>query len=204
MGPVTQTIDGRRLRREQNRTAVLDALLELFRDGTYDPSSAEIAERAGLSPRSLFRYFDDIDDLHRAAIEANLALARPLVVIHTAPDAPTPAKIETVVDARMRLYRTIAPGARAGRILASRRPLVAHQLTQNRAFLRDQIASIFAAELARLAPPAAATALALADVLCSFESWDLLIDEQGLAVADARRALVTGLAAVFQPPGGDT
>jgi AcrR family transcriptional regulator len=54
--PVT---DGRRLRRHHNREAVIDALPGLFDNGIYRPSAAEIAERAGLSPRSLFRYVDD-------------------------------------------------------------------------------------------------------------------------------------------------
>src|SRR5438270_9832426 len=113
---VVDELDGRRLRREQNREAVLDALLGLFRDGVYEPSSNEIAERAGLSPRSLFRYFDDIDDLHRAAAERQLRLARPLVdVVATAAD-PTAVKIEQLVQARARLFETIAPAARATRV----------------------------------------------------------------------------------------
>ena len=48
--------DGRRVRREQNREAVLDAVVELFHEGSYQPTTDEIAIRAGLSPRSQFRY----------------------------------------------------------------------------------------------------------------------------------------------------
>ena len=57
------TEDGRHARRDRNRLAVVDAMLELYVEGNLDPSSDEIAERAGLSPRSLFRYFEDLDDL---------------------------------------------------------------------------------------------------------------------------------------------
>ena len=57
--------DGRRLRRDRNRTAVVDALLDLYGESNLRPSTAEIAERAGLSHRSLFRYFDDFEDLCR-------------------------------------------------------------------------------------------------------------------------------------------
>ena len=49
------TVDGRRVRRDRNRDAVVDALLTLYGEGNLEPGSAEIAERAGLSPRSLFR-----------------------------------------------------------------------------------------------------------------------------------------------------
>ncbi|HQZ33105.1 MAG TPA: TetR family transcriptional regulator, partial [Ilumatobacteraceae bacterium] len=60
--------DGRHARRDRNRLAVVDAMLLLYAAGNLEPSSDEIAERAGLSPRSLFRYFDDLDDLVRVAI----------------------------------------------------------------------------------------------------------------------------------------
>ena len=106
--------DGRRRRRTQNREAVLDALVSLFDEGVYEPSSAEIAERAGLSPRSLFRYFDDVDDLSRAAIERQLAAALPLVEPGVGSEAPLPARIAELVDARVRLYEAIEPAARAG------------------------------------------------------------------------------------------
>ena len=44
------TTDGRQLRRERNREAVVEALLDLYRDGNLQPSSEEIAARSGLSP----------------------------------------------------------------------------------------------------------------------------------------------------------
>ena len=66
--PATEPADGRHARRDRNRVAVVDAMLELFAAGNLAPSSDEIAEKAGLSPRSLFRYFDDLDDLVRVAL----------------------------------------------------------------------------------------------------------------------------------------
>src|SRR5688500_3891186 len=83
----THEVDGRRLRRQQNREAVIDALIELFEEGSYTPSSAEVAERAGISPRSLFRYFDDVDDLNRAAVDRHIDTHRALFEIEVDPDA---------------------------------------------------------------------------------------------------------------------
>ena len=71
---VDAEVDGRRLRRDQNREAVLDALVALFHEGIYQPSTNDIAERAGISPRSVFRYFEDVDDLNRAYAGAVTAL----------------------------------------------------------------------------------------------------------------------------------
>ena len=118
--------DGRRLRRAQNREAVIDALLALFRDGNYQPGMAEIAARAGLSLRSVFRYFDDVDDLHRAAASRQIALVLPLLEVPVPAAAPTAEKVAAVVAARAALYEQIGPAARALRAGAHRHaPLAA-------------------------------------------------------------------------------
>ena len=172
---MTTELDGRRARRQQNRAAVLDALAELYGEGTYEPSAAEIAERAGLSPRSLFRYFDDVDDLNRATIDQQLDRARPLLAVDVRPEDPTVTKVERLVAARLRLYDDIAPVARAARICAWRHPVLAEQIATTRSYLRHQLERLFAPELDALGPERAA-ALAAADALCSFEAAELLRD----------------------------
>jgi AcrR family transcriptional regulator len=189
---VTGEVDGRRLRREQNRDAVLDALTELFAEGAYQPNANQIAERAGLSPRSLFRYFDDVDDLNHAAIDRQLAAARPLLDVGVPPDAPTVTKIERLVDARVRLFETIAPAARSARVCAHRHAVVATQLREGRSYLRHQVARLFAPELGR-----DRALLPAVDVLCSFETYELLRTDQGLSRTKTVGALVAALHALL-------
>lgn len=169
---------------------MIDALVALWRDGQYQPSSAEIAERAGISTRSLFRYFDDIDDLSRTAIERHLAGAEPLFAIDASPDDATDAKIAAIVGARLRLFDAIEPGARAGRICAHRNPVVARQLRQARSFFRNQVRDLFAPEL-RTRPDA----LPAADVLLSFESRELLDATTADAVLTAALTSLFGASA---------
>jgi AcrR family transcriptional regulator len=182
--------DGRRLRREANREAVLDALVGLFAEGNYQPGTLGIAERAGISHRSLFRYFDDIDDLHRAAIERQLRDAQPLLDPGVGVDAPTAAKVEGIAAARVRLYEVIAPAARAARAAAHRLPLVAAQLHESRSYLRRQLRHLLTPELAG----ERAALLPAVDVLCSFETYDLLRVEQGLSVRQTEAAITDALA----------
>ena len=184
--------DGRRVRRAQNREAVLDALVSLFAEGVYQPSSGQIAERAGISPRSLFRYFDDVDDLSRAAIARHFALAGPLFETAVNPGAGTEAKIHAVVEERARLHETVAPVARAARASAHRNPVIADQLRTTRSSLRAQLVRTFAAELDRRDG-----VLPTLDALLSFEAWELLRGDQGLSRAKAVAALVAALAAVL-------
>ncbi len=190
--------DGRKLRREANRETVLDALVELYRDGQFEPSSAEIAERAGLSPRSLFRYFDDVDDLSHAAIDRQLRNARPLLDLSVGPDEVLATKVQHLVEARMRLFEAIAPPARAARVCAHRHPAIAAQIHEGRSFLRHQVKRLFAPELAG----GRGNLLHAIDVLCSFETYELLRTDQGLSRAKTTAALVAALTALLDPTGG--
>ena len=88
MSTVTPLTDGRNQRRDRNREAVVRALLELYREGNLGPSADEIAARAGISARSLFRYFDDVDTLVRAAIARQQQHLAPLYELDLAADAP--------------------------------------------------------------------------------------------------------------------
>ena len=190
-------VDGRRLRRTQNRIAAVEALVELFEEGVYQPSTSEIAERAGISPRSLFRYFEDVDDLHRAAIDSQLERAQPLLELDVSPGTATRRKIDAVVEARVRLFETIEPAARAGRVAAHRRPIVAATLDDSRAFLRSQLRRLFASELAG----SRAAFLPALDALCSFESYELLRVHQGLSRPKTVAALTAALTQLLDPGG---
>ena len=186
---VQTEVDGRRLRREQNREAVLDAMVELFEEGQLSPTTGEVAQRAGLSPRSLFRYFDDIDDLNRAAIERQLHDARPLLDPDVAVDAPLEARIDVLVATRVRLWETIAPAARAARAVAHKHHLVAAQLHDGRAYMRHQLEDLF--------PDAPVVVLPAVDAVCSFESYELLRYERRMSKAAAAEALTAGLHALL-------
>jgi AcrR family transcriptional regulator len=187
--PPSAVVDGRRLRREQNRAAVIDALIQLFEEGSYTPSSGEIAERAGISPRSLFRYFDDVDDLNRFAVERHLDTHRALFEVHIDPGAPTATKIQQFVEARVRLHETVAPAARAARLSAHRRGVVAEQLFETRTFMRAQVLETFAGEL----EGESVALLPAVDELCSFEAYEFMRQGHGMSRAKATSSLIAAL-----------
>ena len=61
-----EKIDGRTARARRTREAIVDATLALLDAGNLRPSADEIAERAGVSPRSIFQHFGDRETLQRA------------------------------------------------------------------------------------------------------------------------------------------
>ena len=185
--------DGRQLRRERNREAVVDALLDLYRDGNLRPSTEEIAARSGLSPRSLFRYFDYVDDLTRTAILRIERHAADLLPIDVEPTAALDVRAKALVDQRFRLFDAVGNAAAVSRLRSPFQPILADRLRRNRSLLRSQIESLFEPELNAMDKRVAGMALAAADVLTSFESHQLLVKDQELPAGQARAAMTSAL-----------
>ena len=55
--------DGRRLRSERSKQAIIDASLQLMEEGVLVPTAQLISERAGVGIRSFFRHFEDMETL---------------------------------------------------------------------------------------------------------------------------------------------
>ena len=54
-------------------------MLELVRAGAISPVAEEVAERAGVGLRTVFRHFDDMDSLYREMAEAMRNELQPIV-----------------------------------------------------------------------------------------------------------------------------
>ncbi|MEM6914103.1 MAG: TetR/AcrR family transcriptional regulator [Pseudomonadota bacterium] len=60
--------DGRHLRSERSRQQIVNALFELMREGTMEPTQAAVAERANVSFRTVSRHFEDMEVLYRHCV----------------------------------------------------------------------------------------------------------------------------------------
>lgn len=185
--------DGRHARRDRNRLAVVDAMLALYAAGNLDPSSDEIAERAGLSPRSLFRYFDDLDDLVRVAISRQHTRLQTLAGLDVSASGPLADRVSRLVAQRLVLFDRIGSVGIVSRVRAPFQPLIASELALSRSFLRRQLEQVFAPELAQRGSAGAAAAVATIDVLTSFESLHLMRDDQQLARQQIEAALADAI-----------
>src|SRR5215472_13831754 len=189
--------DGRTARRDRNKIAVLDAVLQLFSEGELRPSPEAIALRSGVSLRSVYRYMRDMDDLAHAAIDRHLERVGPLFVFDTAGEGPFGERVEAFVTARLRLHQAIGPIARAALARTRMRSLPAGEILREnlnvrRGLLRVQLARHFAAELTRFGKHADAI-LAAADALTQIETIDWFMIDGGYTAEQTREALVAGL-----------
>ncbi len=183
--------DGRRARRTRNREAVVDALVDLLAEETGVPGADEIAARAGVSVSSLFRYFDGLEDLKNQTTERYFSRYASLFEIPHPGKGTRGERIDTFVDARLRLYEAIAPIARLARARAYDQPAMAVPLARARSTFLEQIEVHFAPEVS--AHPETPMLVALIDALTSFESWDLQHTAHGRTAAEVRSGWRFGL-----------
>jgi AcrR family transcriptional regulator len=200
-GPVTQdaAVDGRLARRDRNRVAVLDAMIALFSEGDLDPTPEQVAKRAGISPRSVYRYFEDREALLRAAIAHHLDSVWDVYVFHGIGEGSFDRRLADFATHRVRLYETISATARATRHRAGTDEILRDQIELTRRALRDQVEKQFAPELDAMTPRVRRARLAAADALCELESLDHYRLHRGFSTTDTEALLADALRALLTP-----
>jgi TetR/AcrR family transcriptional regulator, regulator of autoinduction and epiphytic fitness len=190
----SRSVDGRVRRGERTRRAIVEALLELLSEGEYTPTSRQIATRAGVSVRSLFQHFEDLETLFAALVQVQAARVQPLVDALD-PDGDLGRRISSLVRQRSDLFEAIAPIRHALGTRARDSAVLAGRIRDLSDVLYDQVREHFRDELAG----AGGERLALAvDVLCSYPSWDHLRRHQGATVEQACEVLSDALERLFR------
>ncbi len=192
-------VDGRTARRDRNRDLVLDAVIELFTEDQLAPNAADVAARSGVSLRSVYRYFEDQDELVRAAIARHAERVAPLMEVPDVGRGPFAERVARFVTWRSRLYEAAAPTARAATLRAPMNPILAEQMENVRVILGQQTEAMFAPELAAMTAAQRRAALAAADTLLQFESAEHLRVRLGNTPAQTNDVLRRALTALLSP-----
>ena len=187
MQPAT---DGRVQRGERNRAAIVDAMLTLLEDGVLRPSARQIADRAGVSLRSVFQHFDDMESLYAECVRRQHERVTPLLTPIDA-SAPLAERIDALVVQRSRVFERIAPIRRAAVYAAADSPVLREGLVRTAKRFRDQTAAVFANEVDDDLLPAV-------DMVTSFDAWEQLRTTQKLSVTNARRVMTRALKELVQ------
>jgi AcrR family transcriptional regulator len=187
-------IDGRVLRGERNRQAVVDAFLSLVQEGAVAPTAQAVAERAGVSARSVFHHFQDMESLLASAAEAHVRQFLPMME-PLASDGPFAARRDAFVAQRAKLAEKVLPVFRAAMRAEPVSEVVGGRMAWATARLRSELVKVFALELA----DADRDVLEALDALCGIETWVRLRIRQGLSIAAASRVLSTAITALLAP-----
>jgi AcrR family transcriptional regulator len=187
--------DRRVLRGQRNREAVVQAFLDLVAEGDLAPTAQKVSARAGVSLRSVFHHFEDMEQLFASA--ADLHINRYIDLVEPLPsDGPLAERIDAFVDQRSRLAERILPVYRASLLVAHRSPTIDERLARGNRLLRGQVARAFAAELAGVGD--LDWRLDAIDALTSIDGWLRLRLAQGLSERRARAVLAGAVAGLLE------
>lgn len=170
--------------------------MDLYSDGEPNPSAARVAEVAGVSERSVFRYFDDMEDLASAAVELQWDRVKPLYLDLDA-DGDFDTRLQSIVNHRIRLHESIAGVFKVATMTAIRRPAVALAVEQRRQYLRNQTSQQFAVEVERCDD--APVRRIIIDHILSLENIDYLKNSAGLSQAKLREVLTAAVRLALRP-----
>jgi AcrR family transcriptional regulator len=185
-------LDGRLRRGEKSRGAIVAALFELVGEGVLQPTAQQVAARAGVGIRSVFRHFADMDRLFATMDER---LAAEVMPILRGPRAAGPVRerARALVERRARAFERIAPFKRSSNVQRWRSDFLR---ARHAALVRHLRADLLHAlpELADATPET----LDAADAATSFEAWDRLRSDQRLSRERAKAAVERTLLALLE------
>ena len=162
--------------------------MTLVDEGVVDPSIDQLTERSGLSARSIFRYFDGLDDLRRAVIRHYFERLQPLLEAEEAGDGSLDSRIKRFCETRIRFNQSIEGPARTAQARAHVTPVIAEDIQYYRQVLDASVRKHFAPELKRHSKTEADDLIAIIDVLVSFDAWDQLTRDHGRSKTQIKRA----------------
>lgn len=178
MTATTETsIDGRVLRGQRNREAIVDALLHLYGEGHRRPTAAMVADQAGLSTRSVYHHFDDMKSLILEVSQRSTSLWQEATQ-PPEPSIPLEQRVRDFAEHRFTRWAISAPVVRAGLVAESRSSTVARLMQDGRRSDRHEIATAFAVELSAVS--SCEETLAGLDVAYDFSTWERLHVWSGL------------------------
>jgi AcrR family transcriptional regulator len=176
--------DGRRRRGNTSRARIVDAMLKLMREGTVTPGAAKVAELAGVSLRTVFRHFEEMDSLYKEIAESIQARVLPAFFRPYVSDSWRDRLFE-MVDRRIELYEAILPFKISGDLRRYQSAYLANDYTQHLALEKMSLESLLPEGLA--ADHVVVQALR---AWWGFLGWRILRHDLALEIDDARTAMV--------------
>jgi AcrR family transcriptional regulator len=180
---ILEESDGRRRRSQDSRARIVAAMLDLIHGGEVAPGAEQVAERAQVGLRTVFRHFKDMDSLYREmshAIESELRT----VVLRPFKAETWRERVLELIDRRSLAYEKIAPFKRASDAHRHNSRFLAGDQGRLAAESRNILKHILPADVAR-----DQVKFETLDLLLSYEVWSRLRREQNLTPRRARGVL---------------
>ena len=140
--------DGRVARRQRNRARVVDAYVDLMRVGVMYPTAVDLAERADVTPRTVYRYMQEDSTLKTDVAHRIVSMFRPHHAMADPDHSSLSDRIAVYVTHRLDIFDRTAPIMRVARTHLADDPVLSEATQRARSIVREQLGEIFAPELA--------------------------------------------------------
>jgi AcrR family transcriptional regulator len=184
--------DLRRRRTVTTRKKIADALLALINEGVVRPTAEQVASRAGVGLRTVFRHFEDMETLYREVVRDVDQMILP--VVHRPMTAATwKARLFESIDVLAGHYERMAASYVVTQAHRHDSAYLDEQLRRYAALQRDMLRAILPRAQRDDRPLVDALSL-----LLSMASWVHLRREQGLSATAATKAVRRAAQALTQ------
>jgi AcrR family transcriptional regulator len=184
MAQPSSSPDGRRLRSERTKQSIMEAYIELLREKPEIPTAAQIAARAGISTRSVFERFVDLQGLSLATVDHAFAMGEAQAIARNV-DGDRPTRLRSHIETRADTCERWLPVWRV--VIANQGKLQA--LRDRVSFIRRAIVKrmelMYRPELAMLPDEERRDLLIALEALIDFESWGRMREGHGLSFDEA-------------------
>lgn len=188
-----EATDGRRLRSERSRLAIIEAVLALQEEGVLVPTAQQISDRAGVGIRSFFRHFEDMETLFEAA-DDHIRDSYEALFLGGDRDGTLEERIDHAVERHADAYESVTNIVLGTTALLWRYKVLRKNYARNQSALRRDLDD-WLPEL-KLVPRDTREAI---DAIASYEMWHRLRYHQGLS----KTASVTILKTLLNSLMGD-
>jgi TetR/AcrR family transcriptional regulator of autoinduction and epiphytic fitness len=192
--------DGRAARSHRTRQAIISAMRALHAEGDLRPTAPRIAERAGVSLRTVWQQFTDMEALLVESVKRDTEILRSLVR-KIEPDQPLAARVDTFVNQRAHVLEEMTPTWRAARVSQPSSADLRSDHKKKVAAGLAELELVFAPELDKLSGRQRDQLVEALHAISIWSFWESLRTDLGLSPLRARELVRTTFAALFTQAG---
>lgn len=189
-------LDGRRARGVESRRRIVAAMLALIGEGQVSPGAEQVAARAEVGLRTVFRHFDDMESLYR---EISALMSSELMPIATAPfpEGNWEDRIAELVARRGRVFEKMMPFKIAADVHRHRSDFLNEEHAEVIKMQRQTLAAALGHKY-KLDP----LKFEALNLVMSFDAWRHMRLDQKLSVAQAKKLLMMSAGALLRDEPG--
>jgi AcrR family transcriptional regulator len=198
--PEVEPADGRVARSHRTRRAIVDAMRSLHAEGDLRPTAPRLAERAGVSLRTVWQQFADMETLLVEACRRDLEVLLSLVQ-KIEPDQPLAARIGLFVSQRSHVLEEMTPTWRAARIHKPSSEQLRRSKAEMIARAKAELETVFVLEFTQLASEKRRQLVDSLHAISIWAFWESLRTDLRLGPQQARELLLATFTALFAEAG---